>query len=563
MPTILVDREDLRRLIGADYDLQQLATDLEMVKGELKGDDPESGRTRIELNDTNRPDLWSAAGIARQIRAARQGHSDQYPAFSTTPGSAEIHIDKKARAIRPFAGGFLARGPAVTDASLAELIQSQEKLCEGYGAKRRTVSVGIYRSEKIRFPVHYRMVAPRSTSFVPLGMDAALDLLQILEQHPKGIEYAGILAGCALFPLLEDADGGILSFPPIINSRTIGEVIAGDRELFVESTGTDLRSVLLILNILATDLTDRGYEIEPVTAVYPYKTPYGRRVRVPYPLTNQVAVPNADFSRLLGKEFQPEEIDRSLRAYGCDVKRGRRTTSVATLPYRQDYMHAVDAIEDLAIATGLNRLDPIQPERFTPGHLQPLTLLEDKVRDMLVGLGYEEIIANLLCARTDLTTRLCVDDAPIVGIENVMSESYAALRWTVLASLLAVEERSAKTPYPHRIFEVGEVVLPDAEENHGARTESVLGALSAHPQVNFSEMHAVLQYVLFYLGKEVSLQPTSSGFFLPGRAAEVRIDDARVGILGEIHPEVLERWGVKMPASYLELRLLAPLFVGR
>ncbi len=556
MPTILVDLEDLRGLIGDDYDLAGLGVDLELVKGELKEPDADTGRTRIELNDTNRPDLWSAAGIARQIRSVRRGGLGRYAPFHAAPGATEIHVDKRARDIRPFVGGFLARGPAVTEASLAELIQSQEKLCDGYGAKRKTVSVGIYRSEKIRFPVHYRMVEPERAAFVPLGMDEELDLRRILERHPKGIEYGHILAGRKQFPLLVDAAGEVLSFPPIINSSTIGEVVAGDRELFVEATGTDFRSVLLVLNILAADLTDRGYDVEPTTAQYPYKTPYGRAVRVPYPLANEVSVVNADFERLLGTRFEPEQIEQYLRAYGCEVVRGRKTTKVSTPPFRQDYMHAVDAVEDLAIAVGLNRLEPIWPERFTPGHLQPLTLLEDKVREMLMGLGYEEIIANILDARADLTTRLRIDDAPVIGIANAMTESYSTLRWTLLASLLAVEERSAKTPYPHRVFEVGEVVIRDPADNHCARTESLLGAFAAHPQASFSEMHAVLQYVLFYLGTDAQLRPLELGCFLPGRGAEIVIDGTSAGIVGELHPEVLDNWGVRMPAAYLELRLL-------
>ncbi|HEX9636362.1 MAG TPA: phenylalanine--tRNA ligase subunit beta [Acidobacteriota bacterium] len=557
MPTIAVDPQDLRSLIGKGYKLERLAEDLQWVKGELKGEDPETGRLRIELNDTNRPDLWSAAGIARQIRCARSGRLEKYDFFSAPPGPARILVDPQAEQLRPFVAGFLARGPAVTEASLAELIQSQEKLCEGYGGRRKTVSMGIYRAERIRFPVHYRMVEPRSVRFVPLGFEEEMNLQQILERHPKGIEYAWTLEGLPLLPLLQDKGGGILSNPPIINSRAIGEVVPGDRELLVESTGTDLRSVLLIQNIMAVDLADRGYAIEPVVVHYPYQTPLGRKVRVPYPLVNRVRVPNADFSRLLGERLPLSQVERHLRACGCTIKRGRGRLEVATAPYRQDYMHPVDAIEDLAIALGLNNLEPIWPERFTPGHLQPLTLLEDKVRELMIGLSYEEIIANVLAAREDLTERLRLPKAEVVGIANVMSESYSTLRWTILAALLGVEQRSAKTPFPHHTFEVGEVVVPDPADNHGSRTESLLGALSAHPQANFSELHSVLNYLMFYLGCEAKLRPLERGCFLSGRGAEILISGRPAGSLGELHPEVLESWGVKMPASYLELRIAA------
>lgn len=563
MPTILVDLDDFYALVGDGYAPVRIEDDLELVKGEFKGPDPTTGRNRIELNDTNRPDLWSAAGIARQIRARRRGKTESHAAFTAAPGGKKIVADPKAAEIRPYVAGFIARGPAVTDASLAELIQSQEKLCDGYGAKRKTVSVGIYRAQKIQFPVHYRMVDPTKARFVPLGMDDELTLAEILTRHPKGKEYAHILAGKPLVPLLQDANDQILSFPPIINSRAIGEVVAGDTELFVEATGTDLRSVLLVENILAVDLEDRGWTIEPMVVEYPFDTPFGREVRAPYPLTNAVDVPNQDFNRLIGAQLSAEEIASHLRAYGCDVApstTSKSTTRVSTQPFRQDYMHPVDAIEDLAIVVGVNKLEPIWPERFTPGRFAPLTLREDKVRDLMIGLGFEEIIANVLCSREDVTTRVRLDGSDVVAIENPMSESYAALRPSLLASLLAVEERSAKTAYPHRVFEVGEIVVRDADENHASRTGSVLGALVAHPEARFSDLHSVLSWLGFYLDVPTELRPLERGCFLPGRGAEIVFDGHSIGMLGELHPEVLESWGVKMPASYLELRLDAAAF---
>ena len=70
------------------------------------------------------------------------------------------------------------------------------------------------------------------------------------------------------FRVLRDREGQVLSFPPIINSREIGEVQVGDSELFVEVTGTDLAMVVLALNIFAANLADRGATIAPVEIQY-------------------------------------------------------------------------------------------------------------------------------------------------------------------------------------------------------------------------------------------------------------------------------------------------------
>ena len=120
------------------------------------------------------------------------------------------------------------------------------------------------RFQKIRFPVTYELASPDDVRFTPLGMETAMTLSEILMVHPKGLEYGSILAGQSRLPLLRDADHRPLSFPPIINSREIGEVLVGDDELFVEVTGTDAAMVVLTLNIFAVNLADRGATIQPI-----------------------------------------------------------------------------------------------------------------------------------------------------------------------------------------------------------------------------------------------------------------------------------------------------------
>src|SRR5574337_1159461 len=84
MPTISLQRDDLEALIAgldgkpARIPVDQLEQWLMLVKGELKGHNPETGELRIELQDSNRPDLWCCEGIARQIRIKRQGKPSAY-----------------------------------------------------------------------------------------------------------------------------------------------------------------------------------------------------------------------------------------------------------------------------------------------------------------------------------------------------------------------------------------------------------------------------------------------------------------------------------------------------
>ena len=77
MPTISIFRDDLESLLGGarakrPVSIEQLEDWLMLVKGELKDHNAETGELRIELQDSNRPDLWCCEGIARQIRIKQQ-----------------------------------------------------------------------------------------------------------------------------------------------------------------------------------------------------------------------------------------------------------------------------------------------------------------------------------------------------------------------------------------------------------------------------------------------------------------------------------------------------------
>ena len=79
MPTITIFKQDLEGLLTGPGEahqpltMEQIEESLMLVKGELKGQNPDTGELRIELQDSNRPDLWCCEGIARQIRVKRQG----------------------------------------------------------------------------------------------------------------------------------------------------------------------------------------------------------------------------------------------------------------------------------------------------------------------------------------------------------------------------------------------------------------------------------------------------------------------------------------------------------
>ena len=570
MPTISINQKDYEQLVGRPtIAAEPLDAWLPLVKAELKDQDSESGEVRLELHDSNRPDLWSCEGIARQIRIKLQGAASAYPFFKPTPRpKRRIQVMQGLERVRPYIAACTAVGYKMTGEGLAQLVQTQEKLADIFGRKRRTISIGLYRLPQIVFPVTYTLVKPEEVRFTPLGVEEKMSPREILAVHPKGLEYGPILAGHDRLPLLMDEEGQVLSLPPIINSREIGEVRVGDRELFVEVTGTDLPMVLLTLNILAVNLADRGATIEAVEVAYPYATELGKTVRTPFNFQKARSIPIKTIEDALGVPLGAERIRQALLAYGYEASasKDRGAISVKIPPYRNDLMHPLDVVEDVAISRGYGEFTPIMPSQFTVGSLSRLEEMSDRVRDMMVGMGFQEIISNIMASRQELIDRMHLagsDRDQIVEVENVMTQAYSCLRQWITPSLLRVEAASTRAFYPHRLFEVGEVAVPDATEETGVRTLMVLGALIAHANANFSEAHSCLDLLLFYLDRPYTLEPISHRSFLDGRAGRIVSNGRAVGLIGEIHPEVLEHWQVSMPSVVFELEVDALVNEGK
>ena len=584
MPKIEVNEEVFYTLAGRRWNSkEEFEEALICAKAELDSDfvapdsqagdaQPASERTlRIELNDTNRPDLWGTAGCARQIRIYNGGPAVAYPFFSA-PGAVKkakykVIVEESVKQVRPFLAGFVASGKSISDPQLRDIIQTQEKLAWNFGRKRRTISMGIYRTAIIKWPIIYRGVDPGSVSFVPLAWEGPLTLREILRQHPKGKEYAFILEHEAIHPLLLDSQDRILSYPPIINSADLGAVQVGDTDLFVELTGSDQAALTLAASIVACDLADNGFTVEPVEVEYGFDTPFGRNCVTPYYFQEPVFCSLARIEKFLGEKLSAAECLAALTKMGVRAEKAiaaekgetRTGEGVKAWPpeYRNDYLHAADVAEDVMIGRGLRSFKPERPSDFTVGRLTPLTFFSRRVKEIMAGLGYQEMIYNYLGSRKDLVEKMKSAGERIIRISNPMTENYEYIRDSVLASLMESESVSGHSAYPHKIFEIGKIAYLEPEENYGAATRQYLGFLHADRDASFNTAAAQIQTLFYYLSREYQVEESADPRFIPGRAASVVYRDRPIGVFGEIHPGVLENWGVTMPCSAAEIDIEA------
>ena len=153
----------------------------------------------------------------------------------------------------------------------------------------------------------------------------------------------------------------------------------------------------------------------------------------------------------------------------------------------------------------------------------------------------------------------------MVEVANPMTESYAVVRDSIIPNLLAAEATSQNAAYPHHLFEVGKVALRDAADPTGSRTADTCTLLVADRAAGFNDASAHLAALLFYLGAEHRLVELDDPRFIPGRAAQVKVartpaagtdrEWVAIGVIGELHPAVLEQWAIGMPCAAAELDL--------
>jgi len=577
MPKIEVNEEVFYNLAGCPggwKNRDEFEEILTCAKAELDEDSdkslPAGERTlKIELNDTNRPDLWGTAGCARQLKTYKSGKRPEYAFFSRQGNvkktARKVKVLESVKKVRPFLSGFVASGKAITDPMLRDMIQTQEKLAWNFGRKRKSISMGIYRISLVKWPIIYKGVDPNTVSFVPLQWDVPLTMSEILKQHPKGKEYAFILENEPLHPLLTDSQGFIFSYPPIINSNDIGAVQVGDNEIFVELTGTDMSTLTLAASIVACDLADNGFTIEPVEVEYEYDTPFGRSVINPYYFQEPVFCSLARVEKFLGEKLGADECVNALARMGVkaekanDAERGQseKSEGVRAWPpeYRNDFLHAADVMEDVMIGRSLKSFKPERPSDSTIGRLLPITLFSRQVKELLIGLGYQEMIYNYLGSRKDLVEKMRGGGDRIIRIFNPMTENYEYVRDSVLASLMESESISGRSVYPHKIFEVGKIAFLDNTETYRSKTRQFAGFLHCGSDANFNTAAAELQTLFYYLSREYEVEESSDSRFIPGRAAAINYKGKPIGVFGELDPEVLENWGVTVPCTAGEIDL--------
>lgn len=533
MTNVDVHRDDLVDLVGTSLSIEEFVDRITFM-----GASPEGVQGDVMTFDVfpNRPDMYSVEGIARGLRGFL-GLEVGLPVYRSEPSGFEFIVDRSVADVRPFAVGGIVRGLELEDALLRSLVDLQEKLHLTVGRRRKKVAIGIHDMDKVTPPYTYKAVLPPDVRFTPLGLAQELDLLEILTKHEKGREFAHLVASQPVFPIITDARGQVLSFPPVING-ILTQLTPDTRNLFIDVTGTDLEAVNGCLAILTTALAERGGRIQTVTTKY-----WDRTLVTPDLAHRPHSLVLRRANELLGLSLKPAEAVEGLRRMRHDARASGDAISVLSPAYRLDLLHEVDLAEDLAIAFGYDRYPRGLPRRQTIGESLAANDFAETLRVLLVGYGYQEVMSLTVASPKD-----GFETPDRVVIRNPLSEDLTTLRSSLLPSLMNIFRLNKHRELPQRVFEISEVVLE-------AQNIRRIGAAAIHHKASFTEAKSLVLSLMRDVGHTAEVDAVEDGNFIPGRAASVLIDGQEIGRFGEIHPRILEAYSLVQPVMAFELNV--------
>ena len=536
MPVVQISVKRLTKMVGADRRkvldrVPYLGLDIESLVGDT---------IRVEYSP-NRPDYGTDFGVARGLRGLL-GIETGAPHYAAKPSGVSVSVDRRLTPVRPFISCVAARGLSLDDEDVRQIISLQEDLHNGLGRRRRVVAIGLHDMDAITAPLAYRAV-DESFRFVPLGGTARKTVREILRDTSEGQAYGSVFKGHGPYPVIVDATGTVLSFPPVINGEAT-RVTKRTRDVFVDVTSTDRRIGDDVMGVMATTLAEAGGKLGSVSVSYST----GRRTTPDLaPATLPVDLPL--IRSVTGFDLPRKEVLACLGKSRLSVKGG---TAFAAR-YRVDLLHPVDLAEEVALGYGVDRIGPLYPPSKQPGSFNLFEGYLDSASTVMASEGMIELMTYELTDEKSVYSNFFRPSRDKISVVDPKSIDHSILRDSVLPSLMSSLSGNAKSDYPQRVYEIGRVY---SRSRKGVAESWRLGTLIAHSLASYSEAKATLESFLVTLcGKEVQTSPEDHWAFASGRSASVEVDGKAIGHVGEVKPESLDAFGLKVPVSGFEIDL--------
>ena len=253
-------------------------------------------------------------------------------------------------------------------------------------------------------------------------------------------------------------------------------------------------------------------------------------------------------NKVLGTELTRDEMVKILESLEMTVE-GSGDEMVVTPPtIRQDLLEEVDYVEEVARMYGYDNLPMRLPAIASKPEFSKSWIMRSKARDLLSGMGLNEIQTFSFSNQKVLDQAGVPKDSPernLIKITNPMGDDTEFMRTMLLPSMLEVLRTNyAKNNENVRAYEIG-ITFHEGEEGSRLPVEKYDLAIGMYGEKeDFFSLKGVIEELMerLGLGKLRFVAVSDNGTFHPGRCAEVfagKDGDVKIGVMGEIHPDVL------------------------
>lgn len=550
MPVITFKYKDLKDL-GIDMEKDELIDTLPMMSSDIEDFDDEE--IKVEFFP-NRPDNLSVEGVARSFKGFI-GQEIGFPDYKVVESGEVVNVDEEVAKIRPYIAFAKIDNVDFTGDKLKYIMDFQENLHWVIGRDRKKVAIGIHNADVVNAPFKYIATPKDANAFVPLEKDTEMTPDEILTGHDKGKDYAHLIQDFEKYPLILDKDDNVLSMPPIINGE-LTKIKEDTHNIIVDVTGTDERAVNQALNIICSSFAEVGGQIKSMEVKYADKS------IVSPDLTPQEMSVHVDTANELigGTSLTAEDIQKLLLKARFDAEIIDDNEVNAIIPaYRVDILHEVDIVENIAVQYHINSVEAKLPEINTVAYENNWFKAESQIREVMVGLGFQEIMSLMLTSEEAHYEKMNQEEKPHVQVARPITIDRTMIRTSLINSLMEFLEDNKHEDLPQKIFEIGDVLYLDETKENKTRSSKKLAALICHSTANFTEIKSVMTSVLSNLGYSMEISDSDNRTFIEGRVADVEgSSEAGIikGFFGEISPEVITNFTLEYPVIGFEIEFI-------
>lgn len=289
----------------------------------------------------------------------------------------------------------------------------------------------------------------------------------------------------------------------------------------------------------------------------------------------EIELTRKELLRVIGADVPDRDIEESLGSLGfhprrVDANRGRSGSLVAAWqckrpPWRRDVNHEIDLIEEVARHYGYDKFPPRLPVAKVPAARLPHAAAENRLRERLVALGYQEIVTIPLIAPHDEALFRPEGTTPSVAT-NPLSEDASVLRTSGVPNMLATLERNVNRGQKNlRLFEIGK----SYEMREGKPVETRILTLGATGLARDKTIYEEAREFMFAdlkgdldgvgeLARGFDWRPGGPDWLIANRAAQIRLasePQTKLGVAGAISRRAAETFKLRQEVFVAELRL--------